>query len=1318
MSSVGQGVGMVVGGIIGFFAGGNVMLGASIGGAIGGYLDPPKGPKIEGPRLTDTKQQTSTYGAFITRTYANVDVSGNIFWIENNSLKEVSKTESQGGKGGGGGAETTTYSYYGTFALGLCACDIGEVKQLGRIWIGGKLFNDPFLTAAASIDDPVEYSVYALLHGGLFGVLSATAASADSRGTFTFHNGASNQAADPRMQAALGINDVPAYRGLCYIVFNDLPLKDYGNSIVGTQIKVEVLTGAEVADPVLIGAFSSAPGEMVYETGIISIGGDSVLASGLWMNDTWDAATVKTRQDFRIAGMFSPVSLPTTPATTQLNFTFPGKYPWLAYPIYYLGGGTGFGYAGAAYPFSISVSPSGVRDWCVSEQGMMFVLYDDGYLYVSSPGIAGGRVYLGTDAWTMYFYGGIFYVLGSGTTWIVDSDLSILATLSNSLDMQWGSGDSYSWMAFGGSDQRIWLMECYGVGNSTVARLNPAATAIDESFNIAEASTDGGRAAIFVKNDILIRAYVDGAADKMTVEQWILNRQATSSVPLSEIVSRECLRSGLLTEDDIDVTALTQDVRGYKISSTGSIRSALEPLQACWPFDVVPSGYKIKFVPRGGSSVATIDSMELAASDGEADGVRITHAREMATQLPRRVEVTYLDANREYDIGPAGLAERLNTDATGVEKLELPIVLTAAEAQAKAQTLLYLRWLERHTLSFVMPPTRLNIEVSDVVTITAPGATHTCRLTETTTLPDGRIEVKARPASTTIYTAPAVAQDGLSVGQVLTWAGPSSATLLDIPCVLDDMDQSGFVTGMSGTSASWPGGTLVRTDDGSNWTSLLAFTKPGITVGFVSGTIGSGRTDIPDTVNVIQAYFTSGEPTSATEAAIDGGANLFAYGVDQRWEIISVRTVADRSDGGKSLSNLLRGRYGTEWAMTLHQDGDALVLLDTATAQFLTQNLDTIGLARTYRAITSGKTIDSGTNQQFTYRGMNLECLAPIGLNGHRDVGNLNWTLKWVRRGRIGTVWRDYVDVPLGESSESYVFEIWSDSSYTTLKRTLTATTPTVTYTYAQQIADFGVEAATIYAKIYQVSANVGNGIPLVSSITRAVAPTEDYLFAYVGSLLHFNGANDSTIFTDQKSKTWTRAGTPLIKTAQSLFGGASGYFTGAQNITTPSHADFQFGSGNFCIEFATYFTTAPGSSGNPMAILRKWATAGQQCFDVWFYYTGDENTEFRFTYSTTGSDSSNFTSNTSTDGWSVATNSWQRWALFRYANTLYFTLGGVVKKSWSMTATIFSGTSPVEFGTYNGLSGAVFYAEELRITKDNRYTGAYTPIAAPFSDA
>ena len=72
--SVGQWVGTIVGAVIGFWTGGTsyVALGAAVGGAIGGAIDPPKGPKIVGPRLSDLSVQTASYGAPIPRVYGTV----------------------------------------------------------------------------------------------------------------------------------------------------------------------------------------------------------------------------------------------------------------------------------------------------------------------------------------------------------------------------------------------------------------------------------------------------------------------------------------------------------------------------------------------------------------------------------------------------------------------------------------------------------------------------------------------------------------------------------------------------------------------------------------------------------------------------------------------------------------------------------------------------------------------------------------------------------------------------------------------------------------------------------------------------------------------------------------------------------------------------------------------------------------------------------------------------------------------------------------------------------------------------------------------
>lgn len=291
---------------------------------------------------------------------------------------------------------------------------------------------------------------------------------------------------------------------------------------------------------------------------------------------------------------------------------------------------------------------------------------------------------------------------------------------------------------------------------------------------------------------------------------------------------------------------------------------------------------------------------------------------------------------------------------------------------------------------------------------------------------------------------------------------------------------------MTGALANWTGGVIVRSDDaGQTWTNLQAFAAPGSTIGFASNAVGAGRLDLVDTASVLTVYLTQGELSSVNESALLNGANAFAYGLPGRWEIIAAKTCTLQADGSYVLTDLLRGRNGSEWACGLHAVGDTLVALDTGSVAFVRTSLDTIGATRTYRGVTIGQDIAAVSDTAFAYTGVNLECLAPVYLNGNRHPTTADWTLSWIRRTRVGGQWRDCVDATLGEASESYEVEIYGAADYTTVKRTLTASTPSVAYTSANQVTDFGANQATLYVKVYQVSATVGRGYPLTSSITR-----------------------------------------------------------------------------------------------------------------------------------------------------------------------------------------------------------------------------------------
>ena len=563
--------------------------------------------------------------------------------------------------------------------------------------------------------------------------------------------------------------------------------------------------------------------------------------------------------------------------------------------------------------------------------------------------------------------------------------------------------------------------------------------------------------------------------------QWC--REVTTII---SIVQTECLKSKLLTAGDINVTALTQVVKGYRLGNVAAIRAGLEPLQAAWPFDVLQSGYTIKFKVRGSSSVTTVPATDLdARSAGETPGVSITNTREMDSVLPRRVTLSYLDTGREYDDGEQ-YAERLNTDSVNVRSIDLTIALTSAEAAAMAEVLLYLYWMERYDLSFSLPPTYSALEPGDTITVNAAEATYTLRLTAITYTQDGRLECTARYNSSAVYTAAALGVVGQSTGVALTLTGDSLTEFLDVPTLDDSLDLAGYPVAMTGYLAGWPGGVVYRSDDGGQtWTDMQAFAPPGAVIGQALNSIGAPPSLLMDKGSLLSVSLYQGTLSSVSELAIFSGANYFAYGAAGRWEIIAAQTCTLQGDGSYVLQDFLRGQKGTEWASGLHAAGDKLIELDSSLA-FVTASIDTIGLAKIYRGVTDGRSLDTVSDQSFTYTGVNLKPLSPVYLNGNRHPTTNDWTLTWIRRTRVGDAWRDYVDATLSEATESYEVEIYSSGAYTTIKRTLTGlSSATATYTSAQQVTDFGSNQATLYVKIYQISAVVGRGYPLTTSITR-----------------------------------------------------------------------------------------------------------------------------------------------------------------------------------------------------------------------------------------
>ena len=147
----------------------------------------------------------------------------------------------------------------------------------------------------------------------------------------------------------------------------------------------------------------------------------------------------------------------------------------------------------------------------------------------------------------------------------------------------------------------------------------------------------------------------------------------------------------------------------------------------------------------------------------------------------------------------------------------------------------------------------------------------------------------------------------------------------------------------------------------------------------------------------------------------------------------------------------------------------------TARSRRVDMTEDEVGLAFNWRCGPASRDIGSPTYVEVAhaFTGRGLKPLSPVHVRGTRSAGDL--ALTWMRRTRIGGDSWDGVEVPLGEDEERYEIDILDGA---TVKRTLTATSPTATYTAAQQTADFGSPQPSIALRIYQLSTTRGRGTP------------------------------------------------------------------------------------------------------------------------------------------------------------------------------------------------------------------------------------------------
>jgi hypothetical protein len=216
---------------------------------------------------------------------------------------------------------------------------------------------------------------------------------------------------------------------------------------------------------------------------------------------------------------------------------------------------------------------------------------------------------------------------------------------------------------------------------------------------------------------------------------------------------------------------------------------------------------------------------------------------------------------------------------------------------------------------------------------------------------------------------------------------------------------------------------------------------------------------------------------------------------------------------------------------------------------------------------------------------------------------------------------------------------------------------------------------------------------------------SDDPFFSNVSLLMSMNGANGSTTFTDSSSNamTATREGSAVISTAQSKFGGASGFFNGGGALLFTPTASTQFGTSDFTVEFWLYATSSPQDNQTIIS------------FCEWPNITG-------FVIGYSGSSISVYTGNfQSARAYARgANNEWHHYALCRSAEQLRMFVNGQIATATAsvgaFTGNFTDGLKTIGKPTDSNSFRLHGYLDDLRVTKGvARYENNFTPPQGQF---
>jgi len=497
------------------------------------------------------------------------------------------------------------------------------------------------------------------------------------------------------------------------------------------------------------------------------------------------------------------------------------------------------------------------------------------------------------------------------------------------------------------------------------------------------------------------------------IERYNLNFLSNSGIYLSEILKELFLECGLL-ESDIDVTAgSTTLVNGYIVSKNMSPRTAIEPLLSAYEFSIVELNYQLVLRKQDQTSRSIIYDYDLVLVNGS----KIEQNIKQEVDSIKRLTIKYANSISDYQTSVQS-SMRMDTSSTNEIMIDMPLALSDTEAKKMSEKELYKSWSGRSSASFSLTFEYYFLIAGDVITLIIDEYAQDIKITKITITEDYKLECSGVLTSSSIFISNAIGSDtGDNGGEIAGLVGPTELEILDIPTLDNDyINIEGVYIACGGYTDNWNGCSVysksLMSDDLSLDVNLMSSST---IIGITKTKLLDGKTQVWDRVNTIDVQvnidFTS---YNKTEDDLLNGKNYILIGD----EILQFKNITDISvlptDNFFRLDTLLRGRRGTESKTTSHSIGERVVLLYSSLALGFIQK--SIGNNDYYAAQTLGTT-EFSEEESLLYTGNNLKPFSVWYLKIFNNSSN-TLELDWQRRSRYisGYLKR----LPIVDTPESY----------------------------------------------------------------------------------------------------------------------------------------------------------------------------------------------------------------------------------------------------------------------------------------------------------